>query len=300
MSDRPASVGRRSGKNGRMQADDADAPDPLDEIVAELYALPPSEFTAARTERARGADGELAARIRKVRKPVVSAWAVDLLAREGMLTEAFELGAALREAQESLDAAELARLGRQRRQLVTALARQAVAEADKRGVAVSAAAQADVEETLNAALIDARVAAAVLTGRLTAPIDAGEAGDVDLTGVVSGSVPSAPAEPSAPADELAERRARRAAEQEAREAERISDRAERERAQAETRRDRARARAEHLSERVEAMRAELARVEAEAADAQADLDDASARFAEAVEHARGAEAAAKKARAALD
>ena len=53
-----------------------------------------------------------------------AAWAVDLLARDGQLAEALELAGALREAQDDLDGAELARLSRQRRALVAALATQ--------------------------------------------------------------------------------------------------------------------------------------------------------------------------------
>ncbi len=273
--------------------------DALDAIIVELYALPPAEFTAARAARAREAEGGLARLIRAVRKPVVSAWAVDLLAREGMLTEALELGAALREAQESLDGAELARLGRQRRELVTALARQAVTAADDRGVTVSAAAQTGIEATLNAALIDPGAAAAVRSARLATPLDAGDAGSLDLAAAVSGSVPQAAAEPEPPSDELAERRARREAEKAAREAERAAERAERERAQAQTRRDRAAERAEHLAERLATLRAELARVEAEAEEAAADLAGAEERLTDAEAHARAAASAAEAARSAV-
>lgn len=268
-----------------MPAADDDA---FDAVVAELYAVVPAEFTAARAARANEAEAPLAARIRKVRKPVVAAWVVDLLAREGMLADALDLGAALREAQENLDAGELARLGQQRRQLVSALGRQAAAEAEKRGVTVSAAAQSDIESTLNAALIDADAAAAVRTARLAAPLEAGAAGDLELADAVTGSVPEAAPAP-APTDELAERRARRAAEQALRDAERAVERAERDRAQAETKHERARDRAGRLAERVEALRAELERAESDAADARADLADAE----RAAEDAAGSEQAAR-------
>ena len=273
--------------------------DAFDAIVAELYAVVPSDFMAARTARAKEADGPLAARIRKIRKPVVAAWVVDLLAREGMLTDALDLGAALREAQENLDAGELSRLGQQRRQLVSALGRQAAAAAEKHGVAVSAAAQSDIESTLNAALIDAHAAAAVKTARLAAPLEAGAAGDLDLTDVVTGSVPTAVA-PAAPTDELADRRARREAERAVRDAERALERAERERTQAEAKQERARDRAGRLAERVEALRADLARAEAEAAEAQADLTDTESSAADAADAEESARAAADDARAALD
>ena len=274
---------------GPMPTDDSDA---LDTIVVELYALPPSEFTTARTDRGRHADAALAGRIAKIRKPVVSAWVVDLLAREGHLVDALELGEALRAAQDDLDAAELARLGRQRRQLVAALARTGVELAGGRGVAVSAAAQQDVEATLNAALIDARAASAVASARLAKPLDA--AGDLDPADALSGSTP-APAAPPPPDDELAERRARRGAERAARDAERDAERAERDRAQASTARERAQERAQRLQERVEELRRELDRVTRESDAAAAALEEADrlARAAAAAAHsaARRAEAA---------
>ncbi len=286
-----------------MPADDDDAVDAdvdtFDTIVGELYAVVPAEFTAARTARAKEAEGPLAARIRKIRKPVVAAWVVDLLAREGMLSEALELGAALREAQDNLDAAELSRLGQQRRQLVAALGRQAAAAAEKQGVTVSAAAQSDIESTLNAALIDADAAAAVATARLAVPLEAGAAGDFDLAGAVTGSVPAA-AVASPPTDELAERRARRAADQAVRDAERAVERAERERTQAQAKHGRAQERAGRLAERVEALRADLARAEAEAADAQDDLDQTERTATQAAEAEEAARAARDEAQAARD
>ena len=90
----------------------------LDEIAVELYALTPEEFTAARNARAAASARALAARVKALRKPTVAAWAVDRLAREGQLADALDLAAALRDAQDDLDAAELSRLGRQRRGLV--------------------------------------------------------------------------------------------------------------------------------------------------------------------------------------
>ena len=81
--------------------------DDLDAIAVELYALPPAQFTAARNARAGASDRSLGALIKRLPKPGVAAWAVSLLAREGQLGDALELAAALREAQDDLDAAEL-------------------------------------------------------------------------------------------------------------------------------------------------------------------------------------------------
>lgn len=279
-----------------MSGDD----EPLDAIVVELYACSPAEFTAARTERAKKEGGALGRRVAKIRKPVVSAWVVDLLAREGHLADALELGGALREAQESLDAGELARLGRQRRQLVAALAQTGAELAGTRGVAVSAAARDDVAATLNAALIDADAAAAVATARLAKPLEAGGAGDVDLGDALSGSAPAAVAAAAAPDDELAERRARRAAEQEAREAERAAERADREQADTAARRDRAQERVDRLRDRVEALRRDLDRAEADAESAEAELTELEQTATEAVAVARAASQRARAARERVD
>ncbi len=282
--------------NGAMaQAeDDATGDDAaLDEIAAELYALPPEGFTAARNERASSAPRALAARVKALRKPSVAAWAVDLLARQGQLAEAVELSAALREAQDDLDAAELAALGRQRRALVGALAAEAVRLADEQGVSVSSAAREEVEKTINAAVVDAAAAAAVLTGRLVRTLEPGGTDEATLAEAVGGSLPGATAgaAPRPSRDDLAERRARKAAEKAAREAERAATEAERELARIEARRGKIRERRDHLRERIDDLRAELERFEADEAQVQDDLTAADAEH----ETARTAAAAARKA-----
>jgi hypothetical protein len=270
--------------------------DELDAIAAELYALTPDEFTAARNARA-AASGDLRTQVKALRKPTASAWAVGLLAREGALGEALELSAALHDAQDDLDAAELAKLSRQRRQLVAALAAQAAKLAEARGVAISGAARADVERTVDAAVRDAAAAAAVMTGRLVRPLSATGVEPVDLTDAVGGSIPGV-AERAAPTrDDLAERRARKAAEQAAREAERAANEAGRELARVEARVDRARERADHLAERIDDLTRDLERVTAEAATADEEL----ARWErERIDAAARAAAAEKRAEAARD
>ena len=103
--------------------------DPLLSIADELYALPPSDFTAARDALAKEhkADKELAARIKKLKKPGVAAWVVNLLVRREaeQVTQVLEVGAALREAQQGMDAAQLRELTKQRRALTHAVAGRA-------------------------------------------------------------------------------------------------------------------------------------------------------------------------------
>jgi hypothetical protein len=273
--------------------------DELDAIARELYALTPDAFTAARNARAHATtDRALAVRVKALRKPVVSAWAVGLLVREGLLAEALALAASLREAQDDLDAAELAALGRQRRQLVTALGARAVDAARERGVTVSAAARDDVEKTLNAAMMDAAAAAAVLSGRLIAPLVAGGFDDAGLADAVGGSLSGAGPAPTR--DDLAERRARREAEKAAREAERLAGEAAREAARAEAAYEKARDRARHLAERIDDLERDLARLRIDAAAADDALEEATSRRREYADRARAAEGRARTARAALD
>jgi len=279
-------------------ADDAAAQ--LDEIAAELYALPPDDFTAARNARAAASDRTLAARVKSLRKPTAAAWAVDLLARDGQLAEALQLAGALREAQDDLDGAELARLGRQRRALVAALATQAVDLAADRGVSVSAAARADVEKTINAAVMDAAAAAAVMTARLVRPLEATGFDAVDVSDAVGGSLPGVPDAPPPSRDDLAERRARKEAERAVREAERAAGEADRELAKIDAKLAKARERADHLSERIADLRAELTRFEADAQKAERDSRRLGEDRADAAARSRAAQRDAEKARKVLE
>jgi hypothetical protein len=271
----------------------------LDAIALELYTLAPEGFTAARNARAGASDRSLAARIKALRKPTASAWAVDLLAREGQLAEALELAAALREAQDDLDSAELARLSRQRRALVAALATQAVGLAEDRGVTISGAARADVEKTINAAVMDAAAAAAVMTGRLVRPLEATGFDAVDVSDAVGGSLPGAPDLPPPSRDDLAERRARKAAEKALREAERAAGEAERELAKIDAKLAKARERGDHLAERIDDLRTELARMEADAQKVGRDIEGLDEERSAAAARARAREREAEKARSVL-
>lgn len=271
----------------------------LDAIAAELCALPPEKFTAARNAKAAASTPALAKAVKALRKPVVSAWAVNALVHDGGLADALALAAELREAQDDLDAAELARLSKQRRALVAGLARQAVTLGRERGVSVSGAARDDVEKTINAAVMDAAAAAAVSTGRLVRPLEATGFDAVDVTGAVNGSLSGVPAAAPPSRDDLAERRVRKAAEQAVREAERAENEADRALARTEARLVKARERADLLSERVEDLRRELERISGDAADADAEvtrLDDERAGAASAAKSAAREAVAARAAR----
>lgn len=270
----------------------------LDAIAADLYAMPPAEFTAARKAKAGAAGPSLAKQVTALRKPTVSAWAVNLLARDGQLADAIELSAALREAQDDLDAAELSRLGGQRRQLVAALAKQAVGLAEDAGGTLSAAARDDVEKTINAAVMDAAAAAAVLTARLVKPLEAGDIDPAALADAVGGSLPGVVTPP--PRDDLAERRARKAAEKAVREAERLANEAERELARVDARRDKAQERVDHVRERIDDLRRDLAALEKDEQAAVDKLDAVERERSDAAAKARATAQESARAQAALD
>ncbi|MCA0146691.1 hypothetical protein [Blastococcus sp. LR1] len=158
----------------------------LDDVADELYEVVPEEFVSARTARqdeAKAAgDKALAKAIGALPKPSTPAWVCNLLVRahrdeiEGLV----DLGNLLREAQHNLAGAELKALDVQRRQLLTALTRQARAVAYERGHSVSTAVATQVEETLRAAMADPDAGEALLSGRLTSPMSYSGMGE--LTG----------------------------------------------------------------------------------------------------------------------
>ncbi|CAA9241272.1 MAG: hypothetical protein AVDCRST_MAG52-1624 [uncultured Blastococcus sp.] len=148
----------------------------LDEVAEELYAVPPEEFIElrkARQDEAK-ADGDkaLAKEIGGLPKPSAAAWACNLLVREQReeIESLVELGNLLREAQQNLAGDQLRALDVQRRQLLTALTRQARSLANGAGHPVSTAVATQVEETLRAAMSDPDAGKALLTGRLTSPM----------------------------------------------------------------------------------------------------------------------------------
>ena len=132
----------------------------FDDVADELYEVTPEEFVALRKQRQdqAKADGDkaLAKEIGALPKPSAAAWACNLLVREhrAEIEDLVELGDLLREAQENLAGDQLRALDVQRRQLVTALTRQARGLTAGREHPVSTAVATQVEETLRAAMAD--------------------------------------------------------------------------------------------------------------------------------------------------
>ncbi len=162
----------------------------LSTVADELYALTPDSFTSARNERAKEAKAEdraLGNAISKLPKPSTAAWLVNALARHqaGELGQVLSLGAALRQAQEHLDGAELRELNKQRRQLTAAVTNQARDLARRLGVKVSDSVADQVEETLRAAMTDEGAAQAVRTGQLVRTLSATGVGELDVSTAVA-------------------------------------------------------------------------------------------------------------------
>lgn len=149
----------------------------LEEAAGELYGLPPVEFTAARDARAAEARAagqrELATGIRQLRRPTLSAWAVNLLARHqpDALADLVELAGELRTAQSNLQRDALRELMRRRQQRLSTLVADATRLADEAGHPLGDEAVRQVERTLTATLSDPEAAQQVLSGRLVSPLE---------------------------------------------------------------------------------------------------------------------------------
>ena len=162
--------------------------DELTAIADRLYAASADTFTDARNTAARECgDKALAAQVKKLKKPSVAAWAVNLLVRResGQIESVLELAESLRAAAEALDGDELRALTRQRRQLTTALASSARSLARESGVRLTGPVVEQVEGMLNAAMLDPVAARVVRTGRIVTAFTSTGVSELDVESVVA-------------------------------------------------------------------------------------------------------------------
>jgi hypothetical protein len=124
----------------------------VDEIIDQLYGLPPAEFTAARNQAAATLSGEDRERVKALRKPTAAAAAVNRLVREHRDdVDAFlSASASLRDAQVA---------GKGSLEDVTKRQRDALARLVKAGGEA-------VRQSLLAAAVDEEAADELLAGRL--------------------------------------------------------------------------------------------------------------------------------------
>ena len=267
----------------------------LASAAEELYALSPSDFTAARDERVAQArtsgDRDLARAIGALRRPAVSAWLVNQLVREAgdQVGELLALGESLRRAQQDLAGEQVRELSVQRRRLVAVLVAEAKRLAERDGRAAGPQVEREVEATLQAALADPDAAAAVRAGCLASPLSYAGLGVGDEAGAVSWQ--RAPARENAPAEDRAPAKEKTSAKGKAPARERASGRrtaetaAERETrlaaAEAERQARQATAEAERRAAKIAEAEEAVRRAADAVAAAQADLAGAEARFTSA-------------------
>ncbi|WP_085367318.1 hypothetical protein [Leifsonia sp. NCR5] len=151
----------------------------LREVADELYALPAAEFTASRNAAAGKAGKPLAADIRGLRKPSAAAAAVNALVREhpDVVDAILDVGDRMREAFAERDRTAIRELTGERQRLLQ--------KATSSAGTASPAVLREVEDTLQAAVIDAAAAAAVRSGLLVRSLESTGVDQVDVSDAVA-------------------------------------------------------------------------------------------------------------------
>jgi len=273
------------------------------DVARELLLVAPQDFVAERTARQRAArkdDRALATAIGKLRKPAPAAWVIDLLAHDGALDDAVDLGPALRKAQADADPDAIRTLRRQRAEVVDALAQAGADLASDAGHPVTPAVLEQVRSTIEAAMADPHAGAAVRSGLLVTALESVGFDAVDLDGALADpdAVPDAWSGSDAPPIPISQARGARKASRASRPAQRDAPESEPD-AEPEPKRDPA-------ADRKAARQAETAaRTESRDADAaldtaEADLEQAEERRAELQRALEQAEAEITRLEAARD
>ncbi|MFD8733437.1 hypothetical protein ACFV06_00775 [Streptomyces sp. NPDC059618] len=281
-----------SPRKGRGDGQEQD----VEAVLDDLYTTPPPDFvarreTAAAVARTAGR-AEDARRIHAARRPTLAAWAANLLLRSRTEeSRAFlDLGLALREAYQTLDADGLKDLSAQRRHVVAALSRQAAELARDAGHPLSAPVQEDLETTLRAVLADPDAADQWADGRLvnalTPPSEFRPATAPAANRPRPGSRPAHPPAKRAVTDELAERR--RAHEEQLARAKEAAEAAEQRLHEEHARRADADAELQRARERTEQARRRMSLAEEELRQARREHQQAESDQHGAEEHSRSA------------
>ena len=164
----------------------------LREVAEALYAAPAAEFVERRSAAAADAgDRDLAREIRGFRKPTAAAAAVNALVRDDpdAVHDVLGIGDRLRDAFAGRDREAIRELTRERQHLLQAVTRD---------LGLSAAVAREVEETLQAAVVDPAAAAAVRSGMLLRALQSTGVDDVDVSDAVALPVDTSAAPPRRP------------------------------------------------------------------------------------------------------
>lgn len=148
----------------------------LDDIAQELYGLSPERFTEVRNSRAKEitatGDRALGAEVRRLPKPTVAAWLANMLVRtcRSRVRELIALGPELQEAQSQRARVDVRRVLDRRREIMRDLVATASQCATEAGHSMGSQVQRQLEETLEAAVVDAESAAMLRSGTLSSPL----------------------------------------------------------------------------------------------------------------------------------
>jgi hypothetical protein len=128
-------------------------------------------------------NSELAAALKKLRRPSVGAWLANLLVLEQAtdVERLVDLGTELRAPNRRLEGEQIRRVSKEKGDAVSKLVRDARSRASQAGQPVSAAATQELEATLEAAFADPQAAESLLGGRLSSGLHYSGLGFGDLT-----------------------------------------------------------------------------------------------------------------------
>ncbi|MFI0356869.1 hypothetical protein [Actinomadura sp. 9N407] len=275
----------------------------LSSAAHDLYGVAPDDFMDTRKrlvqEAKTAGDAALAKKIGALRRPTLPAWAVNLLSRSAgeELGWLLDVGTQMREAWSS--GGSIGGLEQRRGELVALLVRRARELAEEGGHPLRDPAVREVEDTLQAATVDADVADEVRQGRLTQPRS--------HTGFVPAGFPAPQASP-APRQKKAKAETRQGAGQKAEQGvrrERATEQEQEAEAEAEAEKQEAQQEAQQKAEperqerpRRSAAAVERARKKAEEADRE--LAEREAEVYDAQEERKSADAEAGRLRRELD
>ena len=187
-------------------------PVPGDEALDRLYDVPPDQFTAERdrlVKELKATDKEAAAVVKALRRPSVTAWALNQLARQtaSELSELFEADDALSRSQrEGRGREALAEAARARREIIGRLVNAALRALAEAGHPDSPANRDRIAQTLAAVAVDAEGREALARGRLTRDLTPGSLWDSGGFGAPPAVGSGSPASGETEQDAAAERR----------------------------------------------------------------------------------------------
>jgi hypothetical protein len=232
----------------------------IDKRLDELYGLPLEEFTAARDRLAgelRESGDDAASEVKKLRRPTVSAWALNQLVRNHRkeVQELLKVGDDVRAALSGGGPEKMRDVSARRRRVIDRLTDRTGEQLAHAGHATSRTTLDKVGDTLMAATMDEDAADALRTGRLTRELSPPSGFEAAL----GGQIP-APSRTASKRDRQVEERVRRTetqvreAETVAREADREARRLEEQAERARRDAERARRRADRAEERAQELR----------------------------------------------